>query len=333
MADGILSENEELENELLNPEQQPLDKKLFKKEINRLSRTLIIYELMMFVGFIGYLTYILIRNPNISDELYTELADAALENGWIIVAGIAVGLIFILLLRKKEIISDLTKKNRSMTLNSFVKIFFCFMIAQTLFFVFSNFFEDFLNLFGYTNLEAIDEASSVSLTVSMFLYAAVLGPLTEEIVFRGAVLRFLEKYGKVFAIVVSAVLFGVFHSNLTQGVFAFAVGLVLGYVALEFSFKWAVFLHILNNFVFSELLGRFLELLDPSLSDVIIYALYIIFFIGGVLSLYVERHRIRVYLSVNKSDKKVYIYAFTAFWMVVFIGANLLMAFTGITPL
>lgn len=333
MTDDILFENGLLQSESWSSEQKPIDKKLFKKEINRLSRTLIIYELMMFVGFIGYLTFILIQNPNISDELYTELADAALENGWIIMAGIAIGLIFILLLRKKEIFSDLMKKNRSMTFNSFVKVLFCFMIAQTLFFVCSHLFESFLNLFGYTNLAAIDEASSVSLTFSMFLYAAVLGPLTEEIVFRGAVLRYLEKYGKVFAILISAVLFGVFHANLTQGVFAFAVGLVLGYVALEFSFKWAVVLHILNNLVLSELLGRFLEMLDPSLSDMILYALYIIFFVGGVLVLYVERKRICEYLSVNRTERKVYVYAFTAFWMVVFIGINLLLAFTGITPM
>lgn len=333
MADDILSENEPLPHASRNPDLRPVDKKLFKKEINRLSRTLLLYELMMFAGFIGYLTFILIQNPNISDELYTELSEAALESGWIIMAGIAVGLVFILLLRKKEIFSDLTKKNRSMTLPSFVKILFCFLIAQTLFFVFGTLFEECLHFFGYTNLEAIDEASSVSRTFSMFLYAGILGPLTEEIVFRGAVLRFLEKYGKVFAIVVSAVLFGVFHANLTQSIFAFAVGLVLGYVALEFSFKWAVGLHILNNLVLSELLGRFLELLDPPLSDMILYALYILFFVGGVLVLYLEWKRIRLYLSSNRSDKRVYIYAFTAFWTAVFIVINQGLAFAGITPL
>ncbi|MDR2943726.1 MAG: CPBP family intramembrane metalloprotease [Methanosarcinales archaeon] len=331
--DSTLLKNEHSLNESLIHDEKRTDKKSFKKGINRLSLTLTIYELMMVAGYIFYSIFLIIQNPDISDELFTELSDAALGNGWIIMAGVAVGLLFILLLRKKDIFSDLTKKNRSMTLPSFIKILFCFMSAQILFVVFSTLFESFLNVFGYTNLAAIEEASSASLTFSLFLYAGIAGPLTEEIVFRGAALRYLEKYGKVFAIIVSALLFGVFHGNLMQGFFAFAVGLVLGYVALEFSFKWAVVLHILNNLVFSELLGRFLELLDPSLADMILYALYTVFFAGGVLVLYIERKRIQEYLSSNRSNKTAYLYAFTAFWMIVYIAINFVMAFMGITPL
>lgn len=167
----------------------------------------------------------------------------------------------------------------------------------------------------------------------MFVYAALVGPLAEEIVFRGAVLRYLEKYGKVYAIVISALLFGVFHSNLTQGVFAFLVGLVLGYVALQYSFKWAVVLHVMNNLVFSDLLGCLMELLDPALSDLILYAMYIVFFVGGVFVLYTERHKIKDYLHRHRTGKKIYFHTLTAFWMVVFIGINVLLALTAITPL
>lgn len=309
------------------------DRRLFRKDINRLSRTLIIYEFMLIAVFLVYAVFLLLENPDITDELYELTVNNALENGWLMIAGLCLGMVFILLFRKKEFFSDLTKKNKSMTLNAFVKIFFCFMLVQPMFFAAGFLFEEFLNLFGYTNLADIESASAVSTTFSLFLYAAFLGPIAEEIVFRGAVLRFLEKNGKVFAIIVSAILFAFFHSNFTQGVFALFAGLVLGYVAVEYSLKWAVLLHIINNFVFSDLIGRLLATLDPSVSDLISYFLYLFFFVGGVLVLFSKRRKIRDYISRHPTDRSVYFRTFTAFWMVVFVLLNFLMAVTGITPL
>lgn len=111
---------------------------------------------MMFVGLVAYTIFILIQNPDMSDELFNEFVDSAVGNGWLVIIGLALGMLFILRLRKKAIVSDLTKKDKSMTRNAFIKLFFCFMMAQPFFFVFSFLFESFLNTFGYTNLEAID---------------------------------------------------------------------------------------------------------------------------------------------------------------------------------
>ncbi|MDR2106888.1 MAG: CPBP family intramembrane metalloprotease [Coriobacteriales bacterium] len=79
------------------------------------------------------------------------------------------------------------------------------------------------------------------------LYVVILGPIFEEIIFRGAVLRSLQPYGENFAIVVSSLLFGLYHLILFQGIFAFFVGLILAYCTLRFSIKWAMLLHVLNN--------------------------------------------------------------------------------------
>ena len=86
-------------------------------------------------------------------------------------------------------------------------------------------------------------------TVSLALYTAVAAPVTEELLFRGAVLRSLQPYGKRFAIFCSALLFGLVHQNLTQTPFAFGFGLLAGYVAVEYSILWSMSLHILNNAV------------------------------------------------------------------------------------
>lgn len=86
-------------------------------------------------------------------------------------------------------------------------------------------------------------------SVSLALYTAVAAPVTEELLFRGAVLRSLQPYGKRFAIFCSALLFGLVHQNLTQTPFAFGFGLLAGYVAMEYSILWSMSLHILNNAV------------------------------------------------------------------------------------
>lgn len=60
----------------------------------------------------------------------------------------------------------------------------------------------------------------------------VLPPLVEETGFRGLGLTYLERAGMPFwvANVVQALAFGIFHMNLTQGLYTFVIGLLLGYL-------------------------------------------------------------------------------------------------------
>jgi len=79
------------------------------------------------------------------------------------------------------------------------------------------------------------------------LAAIFVLPFFEELIFRGAIMRHLVPYGVNFAIVTQAVLFGLWHMNLYQGIFAVPMGLILGFVAYRFSLKWSFALHALNN--------------------------------------------------------------------------------------
>lgn len=59
----------------------------------------------------------------------------------------------------------------------------------------------------------------------------VVGPIFEEILFRGLIFGELRKITKVrLAIVIQALLFGVYHLNVIQGAYAFIIGLLLGFV-------------------------------------------------------------------------------------------------------
>ena len=67
----------------------------------------------------------------------------------------------------------------------------------------------------------------------MTLSLCVLGPLFEELLFRGALLHALAPYGGRFAALVSALLFAMMHGNFMQGVPTFIIGLYLAWITLR----------------------------------------------------------------------------------------------------
>lgn len=79
---------------------------------------------------------------------------------------------------------------------------------------------------------------------------AVVPPIVEELIFRGMVLHSLRKYGDGFAIVGSALLFGLYHGNFVQMVFAFIAGLIMALVVVRTGSLWtSILIHFINNAV------------------------------------------------------------------------------------
>jgi membrane protease YdiL (CAAX protease family) len=159
-----------------------------------------------------------------------------------------IGVFALLIVRGKRMFTeDLTRINERM--NPFV---FCRMLALvlgcggvlTLLILLLGFL---LGLLGLSLPSMLMPNLTPYLSVWGILYVAVFGPILEEVMFRGAVLRALQPYGTNFAIVLSSLLFGLYHLVLFQGMFAFFVGLVFAYCALRFSIKWSMLLHLINN--------------------------------------------------------------------------------------
>lgn len=81
-----------------------------------------------------------------------------------------------------------------------------------------------------------------------FLSTAIVPAFSEEILFRGAVLGTLRKYGDTFAVLVSSFLFGLFHGNFVQFPFAFVVGIACSWaVVYTNSMLPAIMIHAANN--------------------------------------------------------------------------------------
>ena len=238
-----------------------------------------------------------------ADALMDHLLQSAMTNGWGYILATVVGVLILLLWKKKEyFVKELFTQRRRMTSGDFFMLLAVFLTAQALLQVIAPALEWLLNQIGLSAMMAMESASMTADTFSFFLYIAFLAPLAEELLFRGLILRTLEPMGKQFAIVVSSALFGLLHGNIIQLPFAFLSGLVMGYVAAEYSLLWAIVLHVVNNFVLSDLMNR-LNGLVPGLGDWIFIFVMIAGALAAVVIFILRRKDVTAYFRENKVEK------------------------------
>lgn len=93
------------------------------------------------------------------------------------------------------------------------------------------------------------EAKLSELTPENILYVGLLAPLIEELIFRFAILGLAYNFMPFFlANLIQAVLFGLFHGNVVQVVYAFILGLLIGYVVYKTRYwGFALILHMSIN--------------------------------------------------------------------------------------
>ncbi|MDR3314328.1 MAG: CPBP family intramembrane metalloprotease [Oscillospiraceae bacterium] len=131
----------------------------------------------------------------------------------------------------------------------------------------SSWVETFFNQFDLSlrlpDDDVVAGGSSPALFLFRLLVIALCPAVIEELLMRGAVLQPLRRYGDVFAVVFSSLLFALLHGNLLQGVFAFFAGLAMGFAAVYSGSLWpGIVLHFLNNgfaVVLDELFTRYPE--------------------------------------------------------------------------
>lgn len=96
-------------------------------------------------------------------------------------------------------------------------------------------------------IESVDIGNDVLSTIA----AVCLAPIGEELVCRGLVLYYAKKSLPRFflANILQAAMFGLMHMNWVQGIYAFAIGLMLGYLVERYhSLLPAMLLHFVVNF-------------------------------------------------------------------------------------
>ena len=171
--------------------------------------------------------------------------------------------------------------------------------------------------------------TQTSAIVFYVLTICVFAPLLEEFIFRGLILQSLRKFGDVFAIVISALLFGLMHGNLMQAPFAFVTALAFGYFVIKFNSIWvSVIAHCVINSS-SVALDFFQNKLGAANTSIIILMI-----LGGILIFSALSALILIRTDFFKENKlknpsiftpnlKFKSLIFTP-WFIVFVGIVLL---------
>lgn len=308
-----------------------------KHTVNKLTFGVFFYELIMYAVVIGdmlikciHLFVVSGTDQNVDSQI-EAICNERMISAVPTIISLIVGIGFLTFyFRKYHFEKSLFYSEKKMDSGSFFKILAIFMSIQLIFSILGTGSEFVLNKFGLSILAEIESASNNSKTISMFLYASFLGPIAEEIVFRGFVMRGLQKYGKYFAIFVSAVIFGAFHGNIIQGIFATFVGCILGYVAMEYSIKWSIVLHIINNFVFGDLFNFMISRFNENIQAVMIYSVEGIFFTCSVVIMILNRKKIVEFGKNRNINKRLIWYTFSSVWMIIYLFVQLMTGLSGI---
>ncbi len=113
-----------------------------------------------------------------------------------------------------------------------------------------SFAGDFFESFGVNySVDYGENPNGVTGFLLTLFSTAFIPALAEEFCFRGVFFGLTKKYGDIFALITTSVMFGVMHGNFEQMPFAILVGFVLGMIRLKTGSIWGcILLHFYNNF-------------------------------------------------------------------------------------
>ena len=272
-------------------------RKFYRRQFAPVSWWLVGYHILMVLAVSGaVLIQQILMDPTI-EELN--------GNAWGYIAACFIGMLILVLWKGVPFWKDrVWGRGRAMEFKNFAILLMLTIGCQLAASIGGLLMQVLLNAIGYSAEASIESATALSDTFSMFLYAGLFAPVVEELIFRGFVMQSLKPYGKKFAIISSAILFGLFHGNLFQSPYAFLVGLVLGYAAMEHSIGWAMLLHMINNLVLVDMVPRLDALVGNGIVIGLLGLVTIGTGIGSIVYICVCHEKIRNYDLPNRVDGK-----------------------------
>ncbi len=148
------------------------------------------------------------------------------------------------------------------------------------------------NIFAsYDNVSEILSLKTVLRLLSLLLLVVVVGPIAEELLFRGVIYGGLRTCFPVdVSALVSALIFGIYHKNIVQGLYAVAFGIILAYIFEKTQSIWgSTLMHMafnLSSYLISGI-GQWLayrQIRIASIWYVIFYVLCIVVVAASIYS-------------------------------------------------
>ena len=208
------------------------------------------------------------------------------SNGWFRYLLIAVSFYLIgfpiCCLILKSIPDGPKREEENLTFGGFIKFFLISYFIMVLLNLFTTGFLWIVGNFKEADvvnpLESVLSNSSIWATI---IFAGILSPIIEEVLFRGVMLNKLRTYGDKIAIITTALLFGLFHENFSQFFYAVGLGMIFAYVTLKTgTIKYSIGLHIMINMM-GSVIGT--KVLSSNTATMIFGVVVWVFVIAGLI--------------------------------------------------
>ena len=112
------------------------------------------------------------------------------------------------------------------------------------------------------NNDLIEVATNTNLLTN-FIYMVILAPILEELIFRKLIVDKTRRYGEGIAILLSGLMFGLFHGNLSQFMYACVIGFLFAFIYVRTgNIKISILMHAIINFMGSILAVLLMRAID-----------------------------------------------------------------------
>ena len=208
------------------------------------------------------------------------------SNGWFRYLLIAVSFYLIgfpiCCLILKSIPDGQKREEENLTFGGFIKFF---LISYFIMVLLNLFTMGFLwivgNFKGSDVVNPLENVISNSSVLATIIFAGILSPIIEEVLFRGVMLNKIRTYGDKIAIITTALLFGLFHENFSQFFYAVGLGMIFAYVTLKTgTIKYSIGIHIMINMM-GSVIGT--QVLNSTIATMIFGIVVWVFVIAGLI--------------------------------------------------
>jgi len=247
------------------------DQKLFNRDVRRDIRNCVLFIALFYIINIAASGIVMAAHMLSNPSLVSSIENAAAGSGFfgsggpsdiasavesaangqttglMSIVGIVAGGCVFLFLRKKRFFTDLAlPAAEKLTPMIFIILVVISQAIQVVYGLIISLI-DYVMPGGLSITDSYESLFESLYTPVGLLYIILIGPIFEELIFRGAIMGVLRRFGANFAILFSALLFGFYHMTIMQIPFGFVMGLLLGYAASRWSLRASIALHIIVN--------------------------------------------------------------------------------------
>ena len=215
-----------------------------------------------------------------------------------------------------------TFKYKAISLKSILLCFCLGIFGYIINFYVSTFWSFLLSLFGYASRSSGSSLTYTGITdlIISLVSTALLPALFEEFLHRGLFQNLIEKdEGKICAVILTGILFGLFHLNIYQTGYATIIGIIMGFsVIFSGSIIPAIIIHFSNNAInvlygyfysTNDVFKEFLNNAEKFITDntIIVCAISIVFlmlvmYLFFIITLAIMHNENKIFKKINFKD-------------------------------